>query len=991
MKRLVLFILASVLTEQTWAQRFQCGDLLYNFTSDTTVEVTYQYSNAQNYAGITTISIPDTIIDNGVKYAVTSIGESAFADCGNLISMTIPNTIMNIRASAFARCVSLVAIEIPNSVTEIGGWAFSNCRGLTSVNIGTVSSIGSNAFYGCNNIKTLTVNTNAIGTHFQSKASIETLIIGDSVTKIIDYAFSRCGGLTAVTLPNSIKEIGVHAFYGCDNIDYTIFDNAFYIGNNENPYLMLCSAKNNKIVSCHINEQCCLIYNDAFKDCVNMTEIEIPSSVIFVGSSAFENCRGLTKAIFSSIDNLCNINFKLGANPVSYAHHLFIGDMEIKELVIPETVKNIGDYTFNGCEYLSSVTIPNSVKTIGSSAFGGCNGLSSVIIGDSVKNIDYYAFSACTSLTSIIIGHSVESIGGSAFEGCSNLNSVMVPNSVKKIGTNAFKDCNSLQKVDFSDIESLCSINFENNFANPLCNARQLYINGKPIINLVIPESVSTIGKYAFYNCLNISSLVISDSVKSIGSESFNGCRGLTSVIIPNSVTQIGSKAFYGCENLKSLSYNTNALGAHFNNLSALESIFIGDSIRSISGSEFNGCDNLVNVICMAIVPPTLNGDPYTYADIIRVPASSVDAYKTAPIWKRKEILPLEYYTVLVSQSDTTRGTIIGNGTYAAKQAITIYAESANNYHFVNWSDGNTDNPRTIILNTNVNLSAIFEGKECTIYIGTENGGTYTCHYGDTLAFNASAQPGYHFVMWTDGVTDNPRTIVITGDSIFNAEFVLNTYTITATAENGTVRGTASYNHGENVTLTAIPNDGYHFVKWSDNIMVNPRSFTAEEDLSISAIIETHIAVVDVAVAATATTNGLTEGSHCSVCGAILVAQEVVPALGEQCGNESQGNENQGGGSENQSGNEQGGGNENQGGNNTNPATAVSEAAASAVNIYAIGNTIVVENATEEIRVYSVMGGLVATSNDVNAKMGISGSGVYIVKVGGVVKRVVVN
>ncbi len=135
-----------------------------------------------------------------------------------------------------------------------------------------------------------------------------------------------------------------------------------------------------------------------------------------------------------------------------------------------------------------------------------------------------------------------------------------------------------------------------------------------------------------------------------------------------------------------------------------------------------------------------------------------------------------------------------------------------------------------------------------------------------------------------------------------------------------------------------------------------------------------HTAVADAAVPATVTTDGLTEGSHCSVCGAVLVAQEVIPALGEQDGNGNQG-----------------GGNENQSGNNTNPATAVSESAAQTVNIYAISNTIVVENAIGQIRVYNANGGLVAFSNEVNAKIEINGTGVYIVKVGSVVKRVVVN
>ncbi|MBO7432258.1 MAG: hypothetical protein J6U13_00750, partial [Salinivirgaceae bacterium] len=167
-----------------------------------------------------------------------------------------------------------------------------------------------------------------------------------------------------------------------------------------------------------------------------------------------------------------------------------------------------------------------------------------------------------------------------------------------------------------------------------------------------------------------------------------------------------------------------------------------------------------------------------------------------------------------------------------------------------------------------------------------------------------------------------------------------------------------------------------------------------------------HTVVVDSAVAATATTDGLTEGSHCSVCGETIVAQEVIPATGEQGGeengneggNENNGGNNQGGnenngGNENQGGNNEGG-NENQGGENTEPATAIADDAAPAVNIYAYQNIIVVENATDEIRVYNAMGTLVyrdaARHISTTATITVNGQGVYIVKTGNVAKRVMI-
>ena len=251
----------------------------------------------------------------------------------------------------------------------------------------------------------------------------------------------------------------------------------------------------------------------AFSDCSGLTSVTIPNSVISIREAAFSDCSGLTSVHISDIAAWCNIEFGGYANPLYYAHHLFLGDEEVKDLVIPEGVIAIKNFTFYGCSGLTSVTIPNSVTSIGSSAFSGCSGLTSVTIPNSVTSIGSSAFSGCSGLTSVTIPNSVTSIGNYAFSGCSGLTSVTIPNSVTSIRVATFYKCSGLTSV-------------------------------------TIPNSVTSIGDYAFGDCLGLTSVTIPNSVTSIGDEAFRSCSGLTSVTIPNSVTSIGWNAFAKCSEL---------------------------------------------------------------------------------------------------------------------------------------------------------------------------------------------------------------------------------------------------------------------------------------------------------------------------------------------------------------------------------------------------------------------------------------------------------
>ena len=248
------------------------------------------------------------------------------------------------------------------------------------------------------------------------------------------------------------------------------------------------------------------------------------------------------------------------------------------------TYRGSGYNSYNN-EYSGSVIIPSSityngtsysVTSIGEHAFYDCSSLTSVTIGNSVTSIGIGAFAGCSSLTSVTIGNSVTSIGWGAFSGCSKLTSVNIPNSVTSIGLEAFYGCSSLTSVHTTDLAAWCNIDFEGYSANPLSSAHNLYLNGELVKDLVIPNSVTSIGERTFQGCSSLTSVTIPNSVTIIRDMAFSYCSSLTSITIPNSVTSIGDMAFSYC--------------------SSLTSITIPNSVTSIRSSAFEGCSNITSV-----------------------------------------------------------------------------------------------------------------------------------------------------------------------------------------------------------------------------------------------------------------------------------------------------------------------------------------------------------------------------------------------------------
>ena len=443
---------------------------------------------------LTSISIPES---------VTDIGEYAFSYCG-FTSVTIPNSVTRIDLRAFHHCGSLTSVFISESVTNIESEAFSSCLNLTSIIVDE-----KNSFYDSRNSCNAIIET-ASNTLIQG---CSTTIIPSSVAHIGGYAFIECN-ITSISIPESVVSIDPGAFQFCTNlVSVNIPESVTELG--------ACAFCRTALTSITIPSSVTEIGEGVFGECYSLASITIPESVEHIESNAFHSCWSLSSIVveegnrFYDSRNGCNAIIETASN------NLMLGCLTT---IIPSSVTSIGSYAFSGYD-ITSITIPESVTLISAGAFGSCTNLASVNIPESVTEIGAGAFDH-TALTSIIIPSSVTSIGRGVFFGCSNLTSIVVDKDNKVYDSR--DNCNGIIETSTGTLIQGCQ-------------------------TTLIPNSVTCIGEWAFYQCGSPASIILPESVTNIDDEAFFGCGNLTAVTIPNSVTSIGKGAFQANDNLTSV------------------------------------------------------------------------------------------------------------------------------------------------------------------------------------------------------------------------------------------------------------------------------------------------------------------------------------------------------------------------------------------------------------------------------------------------------
>jgi len=615
--------------------------------------------------------IPETVVkpSTSMNYTIVGISNSAFRNCVGLISVEIEAPIRSIGEYAFLGCQSLTSINIPNSVSTIENYAFYECGSWTGVLEipSSVVTIGMASFCGC--------------------SSLSGIILPETITSIPDFAFSHCKSLSTVDLPSSINSIGNSAFQYCEQLSNIL-----------------------------LGESITTIESGAFYGCTSLSSIEIPASVSSIGTIVFVDCSSLSSISVDPSNNVCDSRNNSNAIIKTATNTLLYG---CQSTIVPENITSIEEDAFNGHSRLTTISLPNGVESIGSAAFKNCAGLVSITLPANLKTIGIMTFYGCSSLQSITIPNSVVSIGGNAFSSCANLEYATIGNSVEIIEGQAFKDCVNLLTVNYNADSCLNAggIVFEN------CNR---------FSNLNIGENVRVIPANIFKQCNGLQIVDIPFTVSILGKESFEECRNISKLILGSGLTYIGDNAFKGCISLEdvvycadSCIYMGNVSLPVFMNCPNLVSLTIGSQVKSFPMFAFSGCPSIQRMNSMAYIPPVIQGNSFENLSsnvLLAVPCDAINAYESANYWNLCSIQGSYDHTISVQSSNDAQGyvTIVTNPDCESHYA-TIQAFPYEGFSFDRWDDGNTDNPRTIEVVSDMLFTAYFKSNNDVGEIGGDD------------------------------------------------------------------------------------------------------------------------------------------------------------------------------------------------------------------------------------------------------------------------------
>ena len=535
-----------------------------------------------------------TEIDDGVSY----IDYEAFYNCTSLEQMELPENITDIGWGAFQSCTSLKSIKIPRSLVKCKTEAFSNCPSLSAVYIEDllqwlnmkespefsvsngidyyidgellenlvipqdVTSIRDNAFSYGKNIKTVTFHEKVESIGSKAFYGCENLeLTRDKLPNYLktigNYAFNNCKKISAVAIPSSVINIADGAFSGCSGMTQCIF------------------AKDIQIDR---------ISTSTFSGCKSLESITIPLSVKIISMGAFGGCKNLKEVNFQEENALTTIEYDAFSHCDS-----------LESITIPAGVTTLGSNAFYQCKNLKEVDFveESALSSIGSSAFQECESLENIAIPAGVTTLGGNVFSQCKNLKKVEFenGSVLNNIGESAFSYCDSLERITIPASVTALEASVFSQCKNLKEINFAEESALSNIG---NYAFNEC---------KKLEKITIPSGVTTIGDYAFNECNNLKEVNFKEKseLTQLGEAAFWECSSLEKMAIPSNVGLIGRNTFYNCNKLKEVTFEKGSKLSKIEYCAflntALTKIVLPASVINIENGGFYGCDRLEEVV----------------------------------------------------------------------------------------------------------------------------------------------------------------------------------------------------------------------------------------------------------------------------------------------------------------------------------------------------------------------------------------------------------
>lgn len=639
---------------------FNCGKLVSVTFPDALEEICKSAFHSCNM--LTSVNLSEN---------VRTIGEAAFQYCRALEEVKMPG-VQSLGSSVFANCTALKTIEIPSSVTKISDYAFYS-SGLTSFNVGAqIESIDGYAFHGCKSLTEVEFaedgNLTAIRRNAFSSSNLEAVELPNGVESIGYQAFAECAKLSEVSIPESVTEIGAYAFDQTalyleqvtdDEVETLVYVDNWLVSTSRavqaNTQLLGYEAIPNgeDAETLIIREGTVGIASMTFYENINLRQVRLPSSVKYIGSYAFMNCKELWA--FWSLTKNGNILETIGSCA-------FLGCESLYDLVLNNGLKSIGSQAFYKCTALNNNSgnantfIPDTLESIGAYAFyttalyseasndvvyagnwvvgykgapikteGGLliadeadinlskvrgiadyafagAAIRSVIGLSEVRYIGEGAFYGCERLASVSLNSSISEIAPYTFYGCKQLYSIEMPVMLSKIGRSAFYGCKRLSNVDLS--VSVLGVKEIDDFAFSNCtNLRKYRIeeidNWDSAVGVNLGNTVERIGNYAFYNCSYLDEIILPDSVKTVGEGAFRGCSELTYVGFGSNVNSLGDSAFAYCSSLQNVVLSDSVINVGryaFYKCTELKTVNLG-GVKSIGDFAFAGSYNLTEVV----------------------------------------------------------------------------------------------------------------------------------------------------------------------------------------------------------------------------------------------------------------------------------------------------------------------------------------------------------------------------------------------------------